>query len=288
MSNVAADCAIMKSGSWPLMSSTGPCNLGRSSEVGNDDGGAPGVAFCTPELNTPIALTRGSAPSAIERNPPHDWPMTATLSRAILPLSGEPVGAFSFPAHSIAARRSSAVACRCGAPFWRTVPITRKPSEAIVVRKPEYRVLSIPQPPWPHTITGNASFFGNASSISGRKTRWPGELKAFSDVTLYGPGAASGAPSRGNARSIISRVMPGGCARHTPALVRTAATMVLRIVLFLRTGIIPNRDQQRTSQHPSHVCLIKLSFVKYDTNPEQYSGGIAPRSRRHAGRVRGT
>src|SRR6266566_9122240 len=97
----------MKSGSWPLMSSTGPCNLGSASEVGTSDGGAPGVALlcacaagegCTPELNTPTVLTRGSAPSATERNPPHDWPMTATLFMAILPFSGEPVRAFSFSA----------------------------------------------------------------------------------------------------------------------------------------------------------------------------------------------
>ena len=92
------------------------------------------------------------------------------------------------------------------------MPNTTKPCEAIVVRKPEYRALSIAQPPLPHTITGNVSFFGNASSVVGRKTRWPGEPNAPSDVTLYGPGTASGAPSRGNARWIISGVMPAGCA----------------------------------------------------------------------------
>src|SRR5262249_9413450 len=74
------------------------------------------------------------------------------------------------------------------------------------------------------------SFFGNASSVVGRNRRWPGEPNAPSDVTLYGPGSASGAPSTGNARSIIARVMPGDCARHKPALVSSAAaaaTMVL-------------------------------------------------------------
>ncbi len=89
MSNVAADCAIMKSGSWPLISSTGPCNLGSASEAGNGDRGAPRAAFCTPELNTPIVLTRGSAPSATERNPPHDWPMTANFVRRDLPFPTE-------------------------------------------------------------------------------------------------------------------------------------------------------------------------------------------------------
>jgi hypothetical protein len=77
--------------------------------------------------------------------------------------------------------------------------------------------LSIAQPPLPHTIRGNVSFFGNPSSVVGRKMRWPGEPKAPSEVTLYGPGTASGAPSTGNARAIISRVMPAGWAKHTPA-----------------------------------------------------------------------
>src|SRR5579875_517406 len=68
----------------------------------------------------------------------------------------------------------------------------------------------------------------------------PGEPNASSDVTWYGPGSAFGAPSRGNERSIISRVMPGGCARQAPALARNAAattTMVFCITRFLR-----NRD----------------------------------------------
>jgi hypothetical protein len=111
--------------------------FGRASGPGTGDAGEPGAAFCTPELNTPIVLTRGSAPSAIETKPPQDWPITATLSRAILPFSGEPVRVFSFPALSIAARRSSAVACRRGQPSPGTVPNTRKPCEAIVVGKPE-------------------------------------------------------------------------------------------------------------------------------------------------------
>src|SRR5580658_4632792 len=56
---------------------------------------------------------------------------------------------------------------------------------------------------------------------------------------MYGPGSASGAPSSGNARSIISRVMPGGCAKHTPVTVKStaAATMVLCMVRFSRSRI---------------------------------------------------
>src|SRR5580704_7707186 len=62
----------------------------------------------------------------------------------------------------------------------------------------------------------------------------PGEPNAGSDVTWYGPGSAFGAPSRGNAREIISRVMPGGCARHTPAPVRKTAAAAMRIFCIIR------------------------------------------------------
>src|ERR1700745_2669736 len=94
------------------------------------------------------------------------------------------------------------------------------------------------QPPLPHTITGNVSFLGNASSAAGRYTCNPGEPNAGSDVTWYGPGSAFGAPSRGKAREIMSRVTPAGCARHAPVPARNAAaatTMVFRIVRLLRT-----------------------------------------------------
>lgn len=128
----------MKSRSWPLMSSTGPCSFFSASVVGKVEGGAPALAACTPELNTPIVPTRGSAPSVIDRNPPHDWPMTATRLVSILPFSGEPARAFSRSAQSMAALRSSAVAWRRGVPSCCTpaVVMTRKPCEAIVVRKP--------------------------------------------------------------------------------------------------------------------------------------------------------
>src|SRR3977135_2679617 len=90
------------------------------------------------------------------------------------------------------------------------------------------------QPPLPHTIRGNVSFFGNASSVVGRNTRSPGEPKAFSDATAYGPGSASGAPSRGNALAIISGVMPGGCAKPTPPSSSSAVAAETMDVLFMK------------------------------------------------------
>src|SRR4029077_3881583 len=76
------------------------------------------------------------------------------------------------------------------------------------------------QPPSPHAITGSLSLPGP----SGRKTTWPGEPRAGSDMTLYGPGIAFGAPSRGSV--VLTRSAPGAgaCANETHA-VRTNAVV---------------------------------------------------------------
>src|SRR5881296_2935986 len=89
------------------------------------------------------------------------------------------------------------------------------------------------QPPLPHTITGNVSLAGNASRLVGRKTRWPGEPTAASDVTAYGPGCASGAPSTGSTVAIISGVMPGGWAKLTPANANSAATEAMNVLYMM-------------------------------------------------------
>ena len=103
----------MKSRSAPLMSSTGPWIFGSASKSGiGNGGGAFGSIRVTPELNTPIVFTRGSAARSIERKPPHELPITATLSTAILPFSGEPSRLFSLSAQSIAVRKSSTLAWR--------------------------------------------------------------------------------------------------------------------------------------------------------------------------------
>src|SRR5262245_48328081 len=164
-----------------------------------------------------MVFTRGSAPSVIERNPPHDCPITATCSRSTLPLSGEPSRAFSFSAHAIALRRSSAFCCRCAAPDSGTLPITRKPCDAIVVKKPEYRALLMAQPPSPHAITGSLSLPGKLPRSCGRKTTWPGEPTAGSDMTLCGPGIAFGAPSSGSVVLTRSFLGPGAWANETHA-----------------------------------------------------------------------
>ena len=126
-SKVAFEDAIRKSRSCPLMRSTGPWSAVSRAML----------SPCAPELNTPIVSTRGSAPSSIDMNPPHDWPMTATLSRAILPLSGDPSRLSSVSAHAMALRRLSAVArVPAAAPGSAAVARTTKPCDAMVVRKP--------------------------------------------------------------------------------------------------------------------------------------------------------
>src|SRR5205823_3774947 len=78
------------------------------------------------------------------------------------------------------------------------------------------------QPPSPHAITGSLSLTENLPRSSGRKTTWPGEPKAGSDMTLYGPGIAFGAPSSGSVVLTRSVAGAGGCANETHA-VRTNA-----------------------------------------------------------------
>src|SRR5207248_11587574 len=124
----------------------------------------------------------------------------------------------------IALRRSPAFCCRAGAPGSGTLPITRNPCDAIVEKKPEYRALLMAQPPSPHAITGSLSLPGNLPRSSGRKTTWPGEPSAGSDMTLYGPGIAFGAPSRGSVVLTRSALGPGACANETHA-VRTNAVV---------------------------------------------------------------
>src|SRR2546430_10065952 len=80
------------------------------------------------------------------------------------------------------------------------------------------------QPPSPHAITGSLSLPGNLPRSSGRKTTWPGEPRAGSDMTLYGPGIAFGAPSSGSVVLTRSALGPGPCANATHA-VRTNAVV---------------------------------------------------------------
>src|SRR5436190_24393034 len=80
------------------------------------------------------------------------------------------------------------------------------------------------QPPSPHAITGSLSLPGNLPRSSGRKTTWPGEPMAGSDMTLYGPGIALGAPSSGSVVLTRSFLGPGACANETHA-VRTNAVV---------------------------------------------------------------
>src|SRR5438552_13251286 len=80
------------------------------------------------------------------------------------------------------------------------------------------------QPPSPHAITGSLSLPGSLPRSSGRKTTWPGEPRAGSDMTLYGPGVAFGAPSSGSVVLTRSALGAGACANETDA-VRTNAVV---------------------------------------------------------------
>src|SRR5215471_5152811 len=80
------------------------------------------------------------------------------------------------------------------------------------------------QPPSPHAITPSLSLPGNLPRSSGRKTTWPGEPRAGSDMTLYGPGIAFGAPSSGSVVLTRSALGPGAWANETHA-VRTNAVV---------------------------------------------------------------
>src|SRR5215831_3615398 len=74
------------------------------------------------------------------------------------------------------------------------------------------------QPPSPHAITGSLSLPGNLPRSSGRKTMWPGEPRAGSDMTLYGPAIAFGAPSSGSVVLTRSALGPGPWANETHAV----------------------------------------------------------------------
>src|SRR5262245_48424743 len=80
------------------------------------------------------------------------------------------------------------------------------------------------QPPSPHAITGSLSLPEILPRSSGRKTTWPGEPTAGSDMTLYGPGIAFGAPSSGSVVLTRSALGPGPWPKETHA-VRTNAVV---------------------------------------------------------------
>src|SRR6185436_9126332 len=79
------------------------------------------------------------------------------------------------------------------------------------------------QPPSPHAITGSLSLPGNLLRSSGRKMTWPGEPRAGSEMTLYEPGIAFGAPSSGSVVLTRSALRPGPWANETHAVRTNAA-----------------------------------------------------------------
>src|SRR3954469_25870648 len=100
------------------------------------------------------------------------------------------------------------------------------------------------QPPSPHAITGSLSLPENLPRSSGRKTTWPGEPRAGSDVTLYGPGIAFGAPSSGSVVLTRSALRPGPWANETHA-VRTNAVVSAD---FMRSSLADGEHDRRSRQ----------------------------------------
>src|SRR5436309_6393518 len=129
------------------------------------------------------------------------------------------------------------------------------------------------QPPLPHTITGSVSFAGNASRLVGRKTRWPGEPTAASDVTAYGPGCASGAPSTGSAVAIMSGVMPGGWAKLTPANANSAAAEAMN-VLYMMLSLL----DESVHGHRVRRCGSITRFRAWSARRPAVHEAIAPRT----------
>src|SRR5258708_333776 len=103
-------------------------------------------------------------------------------------------------------------------------------------------------PPSPHAITGSLSLPGNVPRSSGRKTTWPGEPRAASDMTLYGPGIAFGAPSIGSVVLTRSALGPGAWANETHAV---------------RTNAVVNADFMRRSLEPRGRSALLL-LVHHD------------------------
>src|ERR1700745_1520825 len=96
------------------------------------------------------------------------------------------------------------------------------------------------QSPSPHAITGSCSLPGNPPRSSGRKTTWPGEPGAGSDMTLYGPGIAFGAPSSG--RVVLTRSLflgPGARANETHAVRWNAVVSADFMRVASQTGARP-------------------------------------------------
>src|SRR5262245_15776331 len=108
-------------------------------------------------------------------------------------------------------------------------------------------------PPSPHAMTGNLSFPGKLLRSSGRKTTWPGDPKAGSDMTLYGPGIAFGAPSSGSV--VATRSFLGGCAKLKPAVASRAAAADAMVLLFMR--LLPGQQDTRTFVHAVGVLTCR-------------------------------
>src|SRR6202795_3181385 len=102
------------------------------------------------------------------------------------------------------------------------------------------------QPLSPHAIIGRPSLPENLPRSSGRKTTWPGEPRAGSDMTLYGPGIAFGAPSSGSVVRTKSALGPGAWANETHA-VRTNAVVSAD---FMRRSLA---DGNTTGAHGSRL-----------------------------------
>src|ERR1700733_14901550 len=127
------------------------------------------------------------------------------------------------------------------------------------------------QPPSPHAITGSLSLPGNLPRSSGLKTTWPGDPRAGSDMTLYGPGIAFGAPSSGSVVLTRSALGPGAWANETHA-VRTHAVVSAD---FMRCSLIRTRSSVKNGKGHAQIREFPSNFAApvRPTPPESATNG---------------
>src|SRR5438477_5419506 len=137
------------------------------------------------------------------------------------------------------------------------------------------------QPPSPHAITGSLSLPGNLPRSSGRKTTWPGEPRAGSDITLYGPGIAFGAPSSGSVVLTRSALGPGACANETHAVRTNAVVSADFMRRSLADGNTTGARDSRLWSGAAKAGSRLLRGLSAGENPRGEASTVAEHRREH-------
>ena len=190
------------------MSSTGPCNLGRASGVGCGDAlpcargrrvlhaGIEDADRLDPRIGAELDRQKSSARLAHDSDLVQGDLALQRRARSCIFLCG-PVDRGTHVIGGFLPSRRTAPEGPCPTPKSRA---KRWSSESPRSAYCQSRNRRCPTP------SRAASPSSGTPPVPRDDTRTsPGEPKAPSEVTLYGPGTASGAPSRGNEREIISR-----------------------------------------------------------------------------------